>query len=314
VPELLLVATTAELDARDLVRALERVAPEGLAIRSAPGLLAPERDGGALVRESARARGATVVVVAPAGPDLANHALLTLEAARTAGLAVAAVVVAGPGAAEQRELLGARGGADVMELPDPRAPSSAVAGWPLAAWAAAEPVPAGTHPGEVALAPYASWEPRPVTDPRDARRGLIDPVLLEIVAAEGPVLARRAYGLYNRAAGGRKLTSIARAPLSGAAYRLRMDGRIELVKAADSPEDDDVLRLAGQPPVRVRELGPRALDDVPVQEIAELMRRLRAAGADGDLRRAVLDCYGLVRLTTKAEEYLGRALALAGPE
>jgi hypothetical protein len=93
-----------------------------------------------------------------------------------------------------------------------------------------------------------------------------------------------------------------------------MDGRIELVKAADSQEDDDLLHLAGQPPVRVRELGPRALDDVPVEEIAELMRRLRAAGAEGDLRRAVLDRYGLVRLTTKAEEYLGRALALAAVE
>jgi hypothetical protein len=44
------------------------------------------------------------------------------------------------------------------------------------------------------------------------------------------------------------------------------------------------------------------------------MRRLRAAGAEGDLRRAVLDRYGLVRLTTKAEEYLGRALALAAAE
>jgi len=49
VPELLLVATTAGLDARDLVRALERVAPEGLTIRSAPGLLAADRDGGAFV-------------------------------------------------------------------------------------------------------------------------------------------------------------------------------------------------------------------------------------------------------------------------
>jgi hypothetical protein len=314
VPELLLVATTAGLDARDLVRALERVAPEGLTIRAAPGLLAPERDAGALVRDGARTRGATVVVVAPAGPDLANHALLTVEAARAAGLPVAAVVVAGPGAGEQRELVGAHGGTDVVELPDPRAPSTAVAGWPLSRWAASEPVPAGAGPGEIALAPYASWEPRPVTDPRSAGRGVVDPVLLDIVAAEGPVLARRAYGLYNRAAGGRKLTSIARAPLSGAAYRLRMNGRIELVKAADSPEDDDLLHLAGQPPVRVRELGPRALDDVPVAEIAELMRRLRAAGAEDDLRRAVLDRYGLVRMTTKAEEYLGRALALAEAE
>jgi hypothetical protein len=42
------------------------------------------------------------------------------------------------------------------------------------------------------------------------------------------------------------------------------------------------------------------------------MRRLRAAGARGDdgLKRGVLDAYGLVRLTQRADEYLGLALGL----
>jgi hypothetical protein len=60
----------------------------------------------------------------------------------------------------------------------------------------------------------------------------------------------------------------------------------------------------------VRELGPRTLDEVPLDEVAELMERLATAGAD-DIKRAVLDTYGLVRLTAKADEYLERALALA---
>ncbi|MET0604213.1 MAG: hypothetical protein ABW167_19670, partial [Baekduia sp.] len=58
--------------------------------------------------------------------------------------------------------------------------------------------------------------------------------------------------------------------------------------------------------VRVRELGPRALDEVPLREVAELMRRLRAAGAT-ELPRAVLDAYGLVRMTAKAEDFLEQA-------
>jgi hypothetical protein len=136
-------------------------------------------------------------------------------------------------------------------------------------------------------------------------------VLAEIVAAEGPILASRAYGLYNKAAGGKKLTSTARAPLSSAAYRLRMAGRIEIARAEDGVQGEEVLRSAGSPPVRVRELGPRALDEVPLDEVAELMERLTMAGAD-DLKRAVLDAYGLVRLTAKADEYLERALDLAG--
>ena len=311
-PELLLVSTTQTLDVRDLVRALERQAPDGVTVRSAPGLLAPRREGDGLVRDAARARGATVVVVAPGGPDLASHTLLTVEGARSVGLPVAAVVIAGPGGADQRAVVRDNAGAAaVVELPDPQAPSAAVAGWPLWEWAAAEPAPTGGAPGEVALAPYSAWEPRAVPDPRAAGRGAIDPVLAEIVAAEGPILASRAYGLYNRASGGRKLTSIARAPLSAAAYRLRMAGRIEILRAEDGAQGEEVLRVAGSPPIRVRELGPRALDEVPLDEVAELMDRLTTAGAD-DVKRAVLDAYGLVRLTTKADEYLERALDLAG--
>ena len=311
-PELLLVSTTQGFDVRDLVRALERQAPEGVTVRSAPGLLAPVHDGDGFVRDAARARGATVVVVAPGGPDLASHALLTVEGARSVGLPVAAVVIAGPGGADQRAVVREHAGAaDVVELPDPQAPSSAVAAWALRDWAAAEPEATSGAPGQVALAPYSAWEQHPVPDPRAAGRGAIDPVLAEIVAAEGPILASRAYALYNKASGGKKLTSIARAPLSSAAYRLRMAGRIEIVRAEDGAQGEEVLRVAGSPVVRVRELGPRALDEVPLDEVAELMERLTLAGAD-DLKRAVLDTYGLVRLTAKADEYLERALDLAG--
>jgi hypothetical protein len=311
VPELLLVSTTQGFDSRDLVRALERQAPDGVTVRGAPGLLAPRHEGDGLVREAARQRGATVVVVAPGGPDLANHVLLTIEGARSIGLPVAAVVIAGPGGADQRAVVRENAGAaDVVELADPQAPSSTVATWPLGEWAAAEPAPAGGAAGDVALAPYAAWEPRDVPDPRAAGRGVIDPVLAEIVAAEGPILAARAYALYNKASGGKKLTSIARAPLSGAAYRLRMAGRIEIVPADETPgQGDEILRVTGSPPVRVRELGPRSLDEVPLPEIAELMERLTTAGAN-DLKRAVLDAYGLVRMTAKADEYLERALEL----
>ena len=65
--------------------------------------------------------------------------------------------------------------------------------------------------------------------------------------------------------------------------------------------------------VHVRSIGPRVLEEVPLDEIAELMRRLRAAHRVEDpdgLKRAVLGAYGLVRLTARAYEYLGLALGL----
>jgi hypothetical protein len=152
----------------------------------------------------------------------------------------------------------------------------------------------------VDLEPYTAWVPHAVPDPRSAGREAIGPVLLEIISAEGPILAERAYRLYVKASGGKALTSIARAPLSGSTFRLRNAGAIEV------EEGSEVLRPAGTPEVRVRELGPRALDEVPLREVAELMRRLRAAGAT-ELPRAVLDAYGLVRMTAKAEDFLAQA-------
>jgi hypothetical protein len=159
----------------------------------------------------------------------------------------------------------------------------------------------------VDLEPYVAWAAHSVPDPRRAGREAIGPALLEIVHAEGPILADRAYRLYLRASGGKALTSIARAPLSGAAFRLRQAGAIQFDDGAE------VLRPAGTGEVRVRELGPRTLDEVPPEEVAELMRRLRAAGAT-DLSRAVLDAYGLVRMTAKAEEYLAYAEELSQAE
>jgi hypothetical protein len=174
---------------------------------------------------------------------------------------------------------------------------------------------------QVDLEPYTAWAAHAVPDPRSAGREAIGPVLLEIVHAEGPVLAERAYRLYVKASGGKALTSIARAPLSGAAFRLRQAGAIEFegdAESAGGASDEgriraEVLRPAGTAEVRVRELGARALDEVPLREVSELMRRLRAAGAT-ELPRAVLDTYGLVRMTAKAEDYLRRAEELSQAE
>jgi hypothetical protein len=154
------------------------------------------------------------------------------------------------------------------------------------------PAPARSHRAPaVDLEPYVAWEPRDVPDPRSA--------------------GRDALGLYTRASGGRKLTTAAKAPLTGSAWRLKVQGRLEIGReGAVTIEDDDVLRVAGGAPVRVRELGPRTLEEVPLDEVAALMRLLREAGAH-DLKRAVLDAYGLVRLTTRADQYLERALAAA---
>jgi len=126
--------------------------------------------------------------------------------------------------------------------------------------------------------------------------------LLEIVGVEGPMLASRAYALYTRASGGRKLTTVARAPLASALQWLARERRVE-------PSEADVVRLPDAPAVTVRELGPRTLEEVPLEEIAALMDRL---GGRSDPKRAVLDAYGLRRLTARADAYLEEALERRG--
>jgi hypothetical protein len=228
---------------------------------------------------------------------------------------------------DERELLTSIARAPVLTLAESArgapALAEAAAGWPLAAWAESEPPPPPAaessaaavqeDPAALVLDPYDAWHPHQVGDPRNTPRPQIMQVMLEIAEAEGPMTASRAYSLYNRAAGGRKLTSVAKAPLSSSVYWLAREGKLALTREADIPwQGDDMVRLPDQPAVRVRELGPRTLDEVPLDEIAELVKLIRARGGAADLKRAVLNAYGLVRLTTRADEYLGLAIDLAG--
>jgi hypothetical protein len=279
-------------------------------------------------RDFARELGLPLVIAARATGGVTAQVRLVGEAARAAGLAVAAVVLTSwpdpPNRVQldERELLTKKARVPVVTLVD-RPGADAGSGWAVHDWldvegppAVAEDEPqAAAAAAQVTLDPYDAWPPRQVGDPRNTPRPQIMQTMLEIVDAEGPMTATRAYSLYNRAAGGRKLTSVAKAPLSSAIYWLAREEKIALTREADIPwQGDDMVRLPDQPPVRVRELGPRSLDEVPLDEIAELVRLLRGAGGSSDateLKRAVLNAYGLVRLTSRADEYLGLAIDLA---
>ena len=293
------------------------------AVVTAPGgVLAPltPRYG---LRDLARELGLPVVLAVSTAPDLVNVGRLSLESARAGGVTVAAVALTGwpdpPSRVQldERRLLEQVALVPVVAQPGER-------GWDAAAWldvraeapaAEAPAAPAAPARAEIVLDPYRAWEPQRVGDPRETPRPRIMDAILAIVEAEGPMRASRAYAVYNRAAGGKKLTTIARAPLSSAAYWLAREEKLVLTPADAIPwQGDDLLRTPDTPAVHVRELGPRALEEVPLDEIAELMRRLAAAGASGDdaLKRGVLATYGLVRLTSRADEYLGLALGLLG--
>ncbi len=262
------------------------------------------------VRDLAAAAGAPLVLAVPAAPGLTGPARAAADAARGAGLTVAAIVLTAWPEPPSRVLQDERALLhEVTDLPVLTLTPGERPDWPVEEWRAAAPAaaPSGA-PVAIALEPYRAWDGEVPGDPRATARPRIMEALRDIVAAEGPVLASRAYAIYNKAAGGRKLTSVARAPLSSAAYWLAQHGQVVLVPKAEAPwQDDDVVRLPDAPPVVVRELGPRELIEVPLDEIAELMRRL---GDVDDRKRAVLNAYGLVRMTARAEQYLDAAEGL----
>jgi dethiobiotin synthetase len=321
----------AELDPAALLDGARRTAEraELLAVATSGGLLAPLTPRYSN-RDLARELALPVVVAATAAPDMLAQTLVAIDAATGAGVAVPAVVIAdwpeAPGRVllDERALLERQAGVVVLTLPAAAATDlerlrEAVHRWQVDEWARAAAVPPpvveDAASRRVTLEPYAAWQSHPVGDPRSTPRASIMETMLEIVGAEGPMTASRAYALYNRASGGRKLTSVARAPLSSSIYWLAQERKVALVRQEEIPwQDDDVVRMPDSPAVRVRELGPRTLEEVPLDEIAELVRRLRGAHGTSDpteLKRAVLGAYGLVRLTTRADEYLGLALGLA---
>jgi dethiobiotin synthetase len=321
-----------QLDPATLVEQARAAAEGALLVAAAPGgLLAPISEHYSN-RDFARELGLPLVIAARASGGVVGQVRAAGEAARAAGLPVAAVVLTGwpepPNRVQldERELLTRTVRVPVLTLSEDARSAAALAdaasGWPISDWAEAEPPPADPEtngaptPGAaLTLDPYDAWQPHQVGDPRKTPRPQIMQAMLEIIEAEGPMTASRAYSLYNRASGGRKLTSVAKAPLSSAMYWLAREDKITLTREADIPwQGDDMVRLPDQPAVRVRELGPRGLDEVPLDEIAALVKLIRTSGgggSDAELKRTVLSTYGLVRLTSRADEYLGLAIDLA---
>jgi very-short-patch-repair endonuclease len=170
-------------------------------------------------------------------------------------------------------------------------------------------VPSGDRAGP-ALLPYQAWTPRVLPRPDTAPLPAVLAGLQEIVAAEGPIHAQRAYRLYTLAAGGRRVGTEMRRAFHAATRQALRAGGIRQLDDEIVPLDEKTLYAPGKPTVLVRELGPRQLSDVPRSEVAKLIRYLGLErAADDVLKRAVLDAYGLVRLTVRTSQYLDECLS-----
>jgi very-short-patch-repair endonuclease len=154
------------------------------------------------------------------------------------------------------------------------------------------------------LAPYRKWAPRALRPVSEARMEDLVDALAEIVSDEGPIHALQAYRLYVNASGGGRVGKETRQLLNRAAYQGVRTGRLAQIQDSVPGQADKTLYVPGQHPVVLRELGGRALTDVPRSEVALLMERLGTAKDSASLYRSVLSTYGLTRLTDRAKAYL----------
>jgi very-short-patch-repair endonuclease len=158
------------------------------------------------------------------------------------------------------------------------------------------------------LAPYFEWTSRPVADPHSTSLSEVIDVLIEIVTAEGPVVCRRAYSLYNRAAGnsrlGRQIVQI----MNRAMYRAVKLGRlVQNNEQKRGGQMNQVVRVAGSPELNVRERGPRALEEIPPSEIAAVREKLVQGDPqleEEELVRQLAAGYGIRRVTAQIRKML----------
>jgi very-short-patch-repair endonuclease len=161
-----------------------------------------------------------------------------------------------------------------------------------------------------ALVPYIQWQQSAVSEATEASQEELIEALVAIVSAEGPMLARRAYLMYHQASGGQRVGKDIRSALNRAAYAAIRGGRLSQIRDECPGQVDKTLYVPGSSPVVTRVLGTRDLYEVPQSEIRALIEQLGLSNAPlNQVCRAVLDAYGLRKLTQKALAFVAECLA-----
>lgn len=164
------------------------------------------------------------------------------------------------------------------------------------------------------LSPYRQWAAGPLPDARTAKACEIVDGLVGIVTTEGPVVASRAYEVYVRASGGHRVAKGVRSALNRAAASAIRAGRLCQLEDGEPGQAGKTLYMPGTPSVIVRARGDRDLEQIPITEVAALVRDLldqHPRSEDADLKRQILRVYDRVRLTANASEFLDRGIRLA---
>src|SRR5205085_3239874 len=125
-----------------------------------------------------------------------------------------------------------------------------------------------------------------------------------IIEVEGPVIAKRAYDIYLRGCGIRRLGPDLKSTMNKALHSLVHQG---LVISENEPGKSGLLfstvRSKFSPPVRLRCRGPRAFEEIPAGELRAASKlaseRLHLEPGTDEHLKAILEYFDLKRLTAQ---------------
>ncbi len=158
------------------------------------------------------------------------------------------------------------------------------------------------------LSPFREWHPRPLPDLASATQEEVISGLVDIVSAEGPMHALRAYQLYTKAAGGNRVGKEMKRVFNRAVHRAVQSGQLEQVSDSLDGQIEKTIYLPGSPPVVSRQRGSRQLYEIPRSEVKLLLNTIGPATSMEELKRTALEALDVRKLTQRAGEYLEECL------
>jgi hypothetical protein len=165
---------------------------------------------------------------------------------------------------------------------------------------------------------YLEYVGRSGDDPRSVNAHRVSEGIVRIVEVEGPVVAKRAYDIYLRGCGIKRMGHELKSTMNKAlAHAIREQLLVSENEAAERGVLFSVVRVNGSPPIKLRTRGPRSFEEIPPSELQVVARYLLErhscpSGSDEHLR-AVLECFDLKRLTTQVGTTLLEVLERSFP-
>lgn len=156
---------------------------------------------------------------------------------------------------------------------------------------------------------YRAWEPITVASLTELAPSEIAELIRSVVETEGPIKVERVNRLLVGASPANREGHNIRAALERGLKSATRRGFVIGVVGDTSRGNQWSIRLPSQPDVRLRQIGPRSIDDVPASELLGVGRSLLASNPSYEtLRRAVLQFCGVSRLTERIGQLLDQAL------